>query len=185
MSLSNVSRDLTKLEEEQLILRVKRGVWAITGHPDLSPFAVVPHLFDTEGKGYVSLLSALNLHGMIDQIPRVVHIVTTTQRVRLKTPLGTYEFSRINPKLFGGFGPYRGLGNFDIASPEKALFDILYLSVRKGRRFSYLPEVELPSKFSSAELESWISRVDHVPLRLSITVRWQKLAAKVESRQAR
>lgn len=179
MAPSNASRDLAKLEGEGMITRVKRGLWAITTHPDFSPYAVVPHLFEGDEEGYVSLLSALNLHGMIDQIPRVVQIVTTTQRPRLETPVGTYEFHQIQPELFGGFGPYRGTGNFDIATPEKALFDTLYLSARKGRRFSYLPEVEVPESFSPAEMEAWIARVDHEPLRLAIADRWRRLAEGV------
>ena len=31
---------------------------------------------------------------------------------------------------------------FLIASPEKALLDVLYISTRKGRRFSALPEID-------------------------------------------
>lgn len=179
MAPSNASRDLAKLEGEGMITRIKRGLWAITIHPDFSPYAVVPYLFEGDEEGYVSLLSALNLHGMIDQIPRVVQIVTTTQRPRLETSVGTYEFHQIQPELFGGFGPYRGTGNFDIATPEKALFDTLYLSARKGRRFSYLPEVEVSKSFSPAEIEAWIARVDHEPLRLAIADRWRRLAKGV------
>jgi len=179
MTSSNASRDLAKLGDEGMITRIKRGLWAITTHPDFSPYAVIPHLFAGEMEGYVSLLSALNLHGMIDQIPRVVQVVTTTQRDRLETPVGTYEFHQIQPELFGGFGPYRGTGNFNIATPEKALFDTLYLSARKGRRFAYLPEIEVPDNFSAAEVEAWIARVQLEPLRLAIADRWKKLAKKI------
>ena len=63
----------------------------------------MPHLFRIGAAGYVSVLSALNLHGMIEQIPRMVHVVTTTQRPRLLTPVGTYEFHQIHRDLFGGF----------------------------------------------------------------------------------
>lgn len=178
MALSNTSRDLARLEKEGMITRIKRGLWAIATHPDFSPYAVVPNLFEYDEEGYVSLLTALNLHGMIDQIPRVVQVVTTTQRPRLETPVGTYEFHQVQPELFGGFGPYRGTGNFDIATPEKALFDTLYLSARKGRRFSHLPEVEIPEGFSSMEMDAWIALIDHDPLRLAITDRWKKFAGR-------
>ena len=84
---SNASRDLAKLEDEGMITRIRRGLWAVSTHPDFSPYAVVPRLFEGEEEGYVSLLSALSLHGMIDQIPRVVQIVTTAQRPRLEAGL--------------------------------------------------------------------------------------------------
>ena len=174
---SNVSRDLGKLESEGMITRIRRGVWAIQHHPDFSVYAVVPHLFTGEEAGYVSLLSALNLHGMIDQIPQVVQVMTTRQRSELRTPAGTYEFHQIQAELFDGFGPYRGSGNFDIATPEKALFDTMYLAARKGRRFAHMPEIEMPTEFSPTEVEGWITRVEHKPLRHAILERWRKLAA--------
>jgi predicted transcriptional regulator of viral defense system len=73
-----------------MVTRIKRGLWAVTRHPDFSPFALVPYLFAHGQKGYVSLLTALNLHGMIEQIPRSIQIATT-QRPRLKTPVATFE----------------------------------------------------------------------------------------------
>lgn len=179
IALSNASRDLAKLETEGMVTRVRRGLWAVPGHPDFSPYAVVPHLFVERSGGYVSLLSALNLHGTIDQIPRVVHVVTTAQRPVLKTPVATYEFYRIQADLFGGFKPYRRTGNFDIATPEKALFDTLYFSARKGRRFAFLPEVELPPGFSVSDIERWIALIDHRPLRVAVRERWERLSERV------
>ena len=179
IALSNASRDLSQLETDGMVTRIRRGLWAVPNHPDFSPYAVVPHLFAERPGGYVSLLSALNLHGMIDQIPRVVHVVTTTQRPVLSTPVGTYEFCKIQSELFGGFKPYRGTGNFDIARPEKALFDTLYFSARKGRRFAFLPEVELPVNFFASELERWIALIGHPPLRIAVRQRWESLASRV------
>lgn len=174
MTPSNASRDLSNLEREGLIVRVKRGLWAVPSHPDFSPFTTVPHLFSGSGHGYVSLLSALNLHGMIEQIPRVIQVMCTTQRPGLVTPVGTYEFHQIQPELFGGFEPYMSTGDFDIATPEKALFDTFYLSARKGRRFSALPEVELTKEFAPGRLEKWISKIRHPPLRKAVLDRWQR-----------
>ena len=181
VDLSNASRDLRRLEGQGMITKVRRGLWAVPTHPDFSPYAVVPHLFRDEGMGYVSLLSALNLHGMIDQLPRTVQVVTTRQRADLDTAVGTFEFHQVDPDLFGGFGPYRRTGNFDIATPEKALFDILYLSVRKGRRFRHLPEIELPEGFSPETVEGWIERVSFGRLRRAVEARWKGLGEEPRS----
>jgi predicted transcriptional regulator of viral defense system len=175
---STVSRSLSLLAKVGVITRVRRGLWAAHRQPDFSPLHVVPHLFRTGAAGYVSLLSALNLHGMIEQIPRMIHVVTTTQRPRLVTPVGTYEFHQIHRDLFGGFGFYRGAGSFDIATPAKALFDTLYLAARKGRRFSSLPEVLLPEGFAVAEMESWIWKIGHLPIRVGVEHRWRELELK-------
>ena len=176
MTLANVSRDLRNLQAHGVVTRLRRGLWAVPTHPDFSPYAVVPHLFGEPESGYVSLLSALNLHGMIEQIPNVVHVVTISQRPILRTAIATYAFFRIEKALFGGFKPYRRTGNFEIATAEKALFDALYFSARKGRRFAFLPEVELPAGFSSREIEDWIARVRHAPLRTAVQRRWAQLA---------
>jgi len=103
------------------------------------------------------------------------------QRLKLRTRIGTYEFYRIAPELFGGYGPYRRGGNFEIATPEKALFDTLYLSTRKGRRFAALPEIEVPAGFSRSEVERWIERIGHAPLRSAVTTRWADLAGRVSA----
>jgi len=179
VALSNASRDLAELEKRGIVTRIRRGLWAVPGHPDFSPYAVVPHLFAEQPGGYVSLLSALNLHGVLEQIPRVVQVVTTSQRPKLRTPVAAYEFYMIQPALFGGFGPYRRTGNFDAATPEKALFDTLYLSARKGRRFTFLPEIELPADFTPSEVQRWIGLIDHPPLRTAVLERWERLLDRV------
>lgn len=178
MTLANASRELRNLEGHGVVTRVRRGLWAVPAHPDFSPYAVVPHLFSESATGYVSLLSALSLHGMIEQIPSVVHIITTSQRPPVRTPVARYAFFRIEETLFAGFTPYRRTGNFDLAMAEKAVFDTLYFSARKGRRFSHLPEVELPPGFSPREVERWIARVRHAPLRTAVERRWAELAQR-------
>ena len=181
LALANASRDLRRMEGDGMVTRIRRGLWAITTHPDFSPYAVVPHLFENPKEGYVSLLSALNLHSMIDQIPRVVQVVTTTQRPCLKTPVGVYEFHQIQRQLFDGFGPYRRTSHFDIATPEKAFFDAMYLSARKGRRFTHLPEVEFPQGFSFPDLRGWVEKIEHEPVRTALLRRWEELVSRQPS----
>jgi predicted transcriptional regulator of viral defense system len=171
------SRDLANLARLGVVTRIARGVWGDTRHPEFSPYAVVPCLIrpPRSGAGYVSLLSALHLHGMIEQIPRVTQVVVGKQRPPVRTPAGTYEFHQIQRTLLAGHTPYRHGGHFRIATPAKALFDTLYLSVRRGRRFSHLPEVFLVRQFSEAELENWIHRIEYQRLRLAVVDRWRRL----------
>lgn len=175
--LAAASRDLAQLASEGMVTRVRRGLWVIPQHPDLSPYGVVPRLFTEDGQGYVSLLSALNLHGMIEQIPSVIQVVTTSQRPRLRTPVAAYEFHQIQSELFGGYGYYGATDGFQIATPEKAVFDTLYLSKRRGQRFSHLPEVEFPVNFSPGEVLDWIGKVEYEPLRTAVADRWEEVRA--------
>jgi predicted transcriptional regulator of viral defense system len=172
MAPSNASRDLAKLAADGLLTHVRRGLWAIPTHPEFSAHAVVPHLFNDARGGYVSATSALRLHGMIRSDPVAVQVMTATQRPLLRTPVATYEFHRIQEALFGGFEPWPGKGSFDVAGPEKALFDALYLSTRKNRRFARLPRIDLGAEFAVDRLKGWIARVEHAPLRRAISRRW-------------
>ena len=181
------SRDLARLAKDGIITRITGGVWADTRHPDFSPFAVVPHLLRVRQStipGYVSLLTALNLRGMIQQIPRVIQIVMTGQRRTIRTPVGIYEFHRIDPVLFGGFERFGKLANFDLARPAKALFDVLYLSVRRAKRFGHLPELEPVREFRESELERWIHEIPYPSVRVAVTRRWQATRPMILEREA-
>jgi len=177
-SPDQVSRHLGKLADRGLMVRVIPGVWAVTTDPRFSPYAVVPALLRVVApgaKGYVSLLSALNLHGMIEQIPRSVQIVVS-RRVRpiRRTAVSTYRLYVMSPELVDGFVQHEA-GTFDIATPEKALFDVLYLSARRGARFSHLPELTLPGTFSVRKLEGWVRKISYPPLRVAVAHRWARI----------
>jgi hypothetical protein len=95
-----------------------------------------------------------------------------------RNAIGTYQFHRLDPALIGGYGPYRNTGNFDIATPAKALFDALYLSTRRGRRLRHFPELSWPANFSRRELREWIAKIDDSKLRAAVTERWDVLRHK-------
>jgi len=172
----DASRSLARMADEGLVTQVRQGLWALTGHPDFSPYAVVPYLVPDDAEAYVSLLSALNLHGMIEQFPRRVQVVTTARRADLETPVGSFEFHQMAAPLIGGFAPHGTLRQFDLAMPEKALFDLLYLSAQKGRRFAHLPELTLPESFSAKQVDEWIERIGNALLRRAVRERWERLA---------
>ena len=119
---------------------------------------------------------------MISQIPRSIALVAARQLPTLRTPVATYEFHRMERALIGGFEPFGQLRNFDVARAEKALFDTLYFSVRKGRRFAHLPELDLPRTFRPGEVEDWISRVAYAPLRNAVAQRWRVILERARSR---
>jgi len=181
-SLSVTSRHLGSLARRGVLTRVTRGVWAQPRHHEFSPYAAVPFLLratdrkrSREAYGYISLLSALSLRGVISQIPRAISVVTSKRLPTLHTPVGSYEFHRLEPTLIGGFEPYGQGRNFDVATAEKALFDTLYFSVRRGRRFAHLPEIEVPRTFRPREVELWINRIVYVRLRSAVARRWRAL----------
>ena len=93
-------------------------------------------------QGYVSFLTALSRHGVISQIPPKIQIAITGHSRTLVTPVGTFEFFQLKPSMMlPGVERSHTHVPFQMASPEKALLDIVYIATRKGRRFASLPEM--------------------------------------------
>ncbi|MES2521921.1 MAG: hypothetical protein V4617_04400 [Gemmatimonadota bacterium] len=188
VSIDSAARALRALAAKDIVVPVVRGIWARPTHPQFSAYAVVPFLLgasalaggrDLAEPGYVSLLSALNLHGLIDQIPRAIHVVVGSQRTGLHTQVGDFIFHRLQPHLVTGFAPGGRLANFNLATPTKALFDTLYVSTRRGRRYRYLPELELPRTVSDREMREYLALIDGVSVRAAVSDRWQQMRARL------
>jgi len=165
---------LRRMERDGLVLRVARGIWCVPTDPRFTPFALVSFLSGSH-RAYVSFLSALNLHGLLGQIPQVISCATTGQPRRVATPVGTFSFHRIAPSFFDGFEWYGEALRFLVASPEKALVDCLYLSGRKGRRFAFLPEIDPAPGLDFERVAAWIGRIRDIRLREHVRKRWDVL----------
>lgn len=126
----------------------------------------------TSWAGRLSLHTALQLHGLIEQIPEVVYAVSLGRTQRMQTSAGVFSFHHVAPEVFGGYD--ENPEGVRLATPEKALFDYAYLSAGRSRRFRALPELELPPGFRRAELERWTARIGSERSR---TITRQKLEA--------
>jgi predicted transcriptional regulator of viral defense system len=177
LSLPAASKRLDRLAEKGFLVRVTKGVWANANHPHFHPLACVPYLLGKE-QGYVSFLTALHLHGIVSQIPQTLQVATTGRGRTLKSTLGVFEFLRIKPELMllgsewvDSHQPYL------MATKEKALLDLLYLSTRKNRRFRSLPELDLvESGFKRRTFERLLKELPYpIRIRSAITSRWQQL----------
>jgi len=173
-SLSNASKKLKTLEKSGLVLKVSRGIWAETGNERLSPYSIIPLLLP-KNRAYVSFISALYLHGIIEQIPQEITLASTIHTKKIHTKIGTFSIHRIIPSFFDGFDWYRGNGNFLIADPEKALVDSLYLSARKKKQFSYFPELYFPKSFSFKKAINWIKKIPDPRIRSSVEKKLTKI----------
>lgn len=173
-SLSATSKTLGRLEREGIIVRAARGIWSVPSNPRFTPFALI-HYLTGNHSAYVSLLTALNLRGLIEQIPQVHYAATTGHTRLLRTPLGAFSFHKIDAGLFDGFEWDEGSRTYLIATPEKAVFDCFYLSSRKGGRFRYLPEMQLEEGFDFDRLKSWASQVSYQRIRNHVLHRVDRL----------
>lgn len=180
LTLSAASKRLERLVQKRFLTRVTRGVWANESHPHFQPMACVPYLLGKE-QGYVSFLTALHLHGVILQIPQSIQIATTGRPRALDSPVGRFEFFRMKPQLMRQGVEWSDTRQpYLMATQEKALLDVLYISTRKTRRFAKLPELDFEdSRFDGKEFERMLRELPYpVRLRSAIEARWQDLCAQ-------
>lgn len=164
-SLSTVTQSLKNLEKDGAIVKIYRGLWAQEGLDVLSPYDVIPYLFPRH-RAYVSFISALHLHGIIEQIPQVTTLASTAHAGTIRTNVGVFNIHRISPLFFTGFGWYKGGGAFLIAEQEKALVDCLYLSAYKKKNFGHFPELHFPKSFSLKRAKIWVNKIPSREARL-------------------
>lgn len=162
---SNTTQALNHLEKKGVVLKIARGIWGLNiGNERLTPYMVIPFLSATQ-RLYVSFITALHLYGIIEQIPQVITLASTSHTKTIKTKLGTFFIHRISPSFFKGFDWYKGKGKFLIAEPEKALVDCLYISSRKKNQFGYFPELHFPKSFSFKRAKKWADEISDKKIR--------------------
>lgn len=123
---------LSLLSKKKWVLRLRRGLYVIVpidagvrGSESfiVHDFVIASHLASPY---YVGFWSALNHHGLTDQIPRTVFVATTRPRKPLKILTSTFRFVQLAPKKFIGIET----ASFEdaavrISSKEKTLVDCL------------------------------------------------------------
>jgi hypothetical protein len=147
----------------------------------VSRFAL-PELISAPYPAYVSMQSALFHHGLIDQIPAVVYAVTLGRPRRVTTPLAVISFHRLPPELFSGFDVADD--GAKIATPEKALFDVLYLAPARSRLFAGLPELDIPRAFRWHDLHTLAALVKSSTRRVHIERRITELELDAKRQRA-
>ncbi len=141
---ADVRRQLSRWEGAGKLFQLRRGLYALA--PPYRrvlphPFLVANHL--VRGS-YVSLQAALAHYGLIPESVPVTTSVTAGRPGQWDTPLGSYLYRHLRPDLLTGFRrtPLAGGQEALVASPEKALLDLLYLEPDADTE-PYLAELRL------------------------------------------
>ena len=151
---ASVRRQLSRLTASGRLLQLRRGLYALA-----PPYQKVkPHPFLVANyimrPSYVSLQSALAHYGLIPEYVPVVTSVTTSRPGRWNTALGDFDYRHIKTDLFFAYR-VEDLGGEQtalVATPEKALLDLLYLQPGSDQP-AYLQELRLEN-LESLDLES-------------------------------
>lgn len=166
-SASTVVQALNYLQKQGVIFKIYRGIWANTTDERFNVFTVAPFLVQ-QHRCYISFISALHFHGIIEQIPQVVMVASTSHTKTIKTSVATYQIHRIHPLFFKGFTLDKATRDFLVAEPEKALVDSLYVSAHKKKHFGYFPELHFPRSFSFKRAEKWVKEIRNSRTRVYV-----------------
>lgn len=120
---------ISRWEKTGKLIQLKRGIYLLADtyrkieiyEPYIASILKRP--------SYLSLEKALEYYGLIPEAVKVYTCVTTKRPAKFSSPAGIFSYRHIKNSLFWGYKPItlRRQTAF-IASPEKALLDLIYLS---------------------------------------------------------
>lgn len=171
VSTMAAAKTLSRLARAGLVTHVRHGTWWLRSPAD--PYRL-PRYLTAPLESYLSLHTALHLRGLVEQVPSVYYVVSLARTQRIVTGLGTFSIHHVAPETFGGYEETSD--GVWLATAEKALFDVAYLSAGRSRLFTSLPELSLPPGFRRSELRRWLARI---PSKRSRTLTARKLDAWV------
>ena len=114
------------------LLRVRKGLYVLGERHRRSPVSRETLANLIYGPSYVSLDSALSLHGLIPERVADVTSMTTGQPRRFATPFGVFTYRPLPARRYAPGVQWGGEGDarYLVAAPEKALVDKVWTDKR-------------------------------------------------------
>ncbi|HBY73165.1 MAG TPA: hypothetical protein DEG44_00540 [Candidatus Kerfeldbacteria bacterium] len=151
------------------IIPFKRGVYVTTDfyNKHKGSTAYLFYLANILRKpSYISLWTALQYHNLATEVIHTITSVTTKVTRDYRTKIGTFSYQSVKAEMFSDFYLIKDDFDFFIATPAKALFDLLYFKTRqfKSVKFSdidpLLSELRIDmEEMDKAEREKFYSMV--------------------------
>lgn len=122
---------IAAMEKQQQLIRLKKGLFVVdpkVSKSEISRELIANHLY---GPSYISLESALSYYRLIPERVYRVRSVTAKRAKQYTTPLGEFDYRTV-PENYFSIGIQQEQAEsksiFLIASPEKALCDMIWLT---------------------------------------------------------
>ena len=141
-----------RLVKEGVLERVLKGYYILTSNRP-SNFEIANALYKPS---YVSLASALSYYGILIQSPQQVTSITTKKATTIRNNNLTLSFTQINQKYFTD---YQIVNDFLIATPEKALIDMMFMTAL-GRASLAIEELNCQT-INKKKLNELASRIEN------------------------
>lgn len=164
-SASVIKLELSQWSQKGEVIRLKKGLYCfpekIGDRVEIARFLYEP--------AYLSLEYALNIYGLLPDIPFALTLVTPRTTRRFKNPFGQFIYHHVQKNLFWGYDPQTLMGE-----KEKALLDYFYLYSSRlvpksdfweTARFQNLKEIDF-KKLKSYAVRYQVKKVGQLVLSL-------------------
>ncbi|MFP4045935.1 MAG: type IV toxin-antitoxin system AbiEi family antitoxin [Candidatus Aenigmatarchaeota archaeon] len=126
-SQENVHRILQNMKKKDLVISPERNKYVLKEKWDETDvYAIASNLFSPS---YLALWSALHFHGMTEQVPQTVFLITTKRKRTGEIQNRKIRFVKTRKKDYFG---YESRGNVIVSDREKTVIDCLRLPEYAG-----------------------------------------------------
>jgi len=164
-STPSIRRQLDRWIKAGKVLQIRRGFYVLAD-PWRRHMVNALYIANRIKKAsYISLQSALAWHGMIPEYVPETTSVTTGRPETLQTPVGVFSYQHVKPGWFLGYSQVKTVQDRMVfmATPEKALLDLLYLTPGSDDP-GYLRELRFePSEHFDWEKARSMAELDRSP----------------------
>ena len=128
-NMPSVRVELSRLVARGLLDRASKGLYLNPYNlPTQEELAMI-----LKSPAYISMESALARQGILSQSPFTMTLVTTNSTGTIDAMKTRFEYHNLQQPWFVG---YHRRDTYDVAEPEKALCDLVYLRYRKKRELN-------------------------------------------------
>jgi predicted transcriptional regulator of viral defense system len=128
---AEIRHKIARLAKRGWLVRIRKGLYVLVS--DMTSLAssnisLLRISNALNSNSYISLSTAFNYYGLIDQLMQTVTAITTTRTKRYQFQGITFTFSKVQEDFYFGFSEKRVEGKLvKIADLEKIVLDYLYL----------------------------------------------------------
>lgn len=137
---------LTRLLKSQALIHIRKGLYLLGPKFKRSAYCLELLANMIYGPSYVSLESALQIYGLIPEHVEMITSVTSKLSKEFRTPVGHFLYAHCHPKSYSIGITTKSFSEHEnplIATPEKALIDMLTIRRGKITTFSQLEYILL------------------------------------------
>lgn len=138
MRLVNATIDtyISRFLKRKEIIRLKKGLYVSADFFDKNKSDISYQFYLANiirPPSYVSSWAALQYYNLATETTYIISSVTPKITRMHKTKAGNFSYQSIKKELFSDYSLIKGRFDFFLASPSKALFDLLYFKTRQFR----------------------------------------------------